>query len=340
MSGTASGAYELKHRGKIHRVSSFNELKNWVSESRVASEDSFRKAGSDQWISVMAEPEFALILNPENQWVITMKSGVFKTLDFETIVKWAKDGRITEDAVIEGPRTPPGGVSATALPAIASNLKKQIQNKQIRPVLRIDGKKHPAPDTETIRNWIKDSRVPVEAEISLEGKAWEPVSSCGLFDLEDWPLAAHGRVVEKLLPEMPEPDEPALKEEKEQPEVEKKTPVTDQPFREILDVDAEDHSDDEKGEVPYIVISGDSEMAIESVAKIKSLLRKRVIFSYDEVRHPSIAEERTSVGEFMESMMPSRRNPMFWILWGLAGTAVIVAALEYFEVLDFFTWLP
>ncbi|MCK5786436.1 MAG: hypothetical protein KAH54_07745 [Candidatus Sabulitectum sp.] len=340
MSGNVSGAYELKHRGKIHRVSSFNELKNWVGESRVTSEDSFRKAGSDKWISVMAEPEFALILNPDNQWVITMKSGVFKAFDFETIVKWAEDGRITEDAVIEGPRTPPGGVSATALPAIASNLKKQIQNKHIRPVLRIDGKKFPASDTETIRNWIKSSRVPVEAEISLEGKGWEPVSSCGLFDLEDWPLAAHGRVVEELLPEMPEPDEPVLKEEKRRPEVEEETPVTGQPFREILDVNEEDHDDEEAEEAPYIVISGDSEMAIESVAKIKSLLRKRMIFSYDEVRHPSISEERTSVGELLESMRLPGRNPMFWVFWGLAGTAVVAAALEYFKVLDFFTWLP
>lgn len=343
MSSNGSGAYELKRCGKIYRTSDFSGLKKWVLESRVTGEDSFRAAGSEEWLSVMDEPEFTLILNPENQWIITMDTGVFKTHNFETIVKWAEEGRITVDAVVEGPRTPPGGVRATALPALASNLRNQPVKKLDRPVLRIDGQEFPASDTETIREWIKGSRVPVEAEISLEGKDWELVSSCGLFDLEDWPLAAHGRIEEESLPEMPEytlddiprgdEDQPVRQEES--PEVEN-TPQPEQPFSEIEDITEEGN---EVVEVPYTVISGNSEMAIESVAKLKSILKKKMIFSYDEIRHPSITEESVSVGEFLESLRSPGKSPAFWIFWGLAGALATVSALEYIEVLDFVTWL-
>ncbi len=341
MSGNGSGAYELRHCGKIHRASEFNELKNWVLESRVAAEDSFRAAGSEEWLSIMDEPEFALILNPDSQWVVTMRSGKFRAHKFETIVKWAEGGRITEDAVVEGPRTPPGGVRASALPALASNLRKQPLRKRSRPVLRIDGREFPAANTESIREWIKQSRVPVEAEISLEGKDWEPVSSCGLFDLEDWPLAAHGRVEEKSLPEMPEhssgdtieSDKPVLLEE--QPEGEKETTLSGQPFSEIIDI-AEEH--DETQEVPYTVISGDSEVTIESVAKLKSQLKEKMIFSYDEISHPSITEETISVGEFLESLKSPRKGPMFWILWAFFIAAAAVLALDLLEVQDIIPW--
>ncbi|MCD4707413.1 MAG: hypothetical protein K8S62_06720 [Candidatus Sabulitectum sp.] len=340
MSDNGSGAYELKHHGKIHRVSNLSELKDWILESRVTTEDSFRAAGSEEWLPVMTEPEFSSILKPDNQWIVTMETGVFKAYQFETIIKWAEEGRVTEDAVVEGPRTPPGGVKASALPALASNLRRQMSGRPPRPVLRIDGREFPAVNTETIRRWIEESRVPLEAEISLEGKDWEPVSSCGLFDLEDWPVAAHGRVEEESLPEMPEcspgdtaeSHEPILREE--QPETEAILP--EQPFREIRDITEED---DKAEEVPYIVISGDSEVTIESVAKLKSLIKKKVIFSYDQVRHPSITEETISVGELLDSFKSSKRSPIFWILCGLAGVAAVASALEYFKVLDFVTWL-
>lgn len=64
MSGNGNGAYELKHCGKIHRASDFDQLKNWIMESRVTGEDSFRLAGSEEWIPVLNEPEFASILDP------------------------------------------------------------------------------------------------------------------------------------------------------------------------------------------------------------------------------------------------------------------------------------
>ncbi|MEA3265979.1 MAG: hypothetical protein U9P42_03430 [Candidatus Fermentibacteria bacterium] len=345
MSGNGNGAYELKHCGKIHRASGFDQLKNWVMESRVTAEDSFRPAGSREWTPVLEEPEFASILDPDNQWVVTMSTGVFKTFSFETVVKWAAEGRITDDAVVEGPRTPPGGVKANALPALASDLREPPALRIDHPLVRIDGREFPAADTETIRKWIKESRVPVEAEISLKGKNWEPVSSCGLFDLEDWPAAAHGRIEEKYLPQMPEePTKVFSEKQKSAPhEHEEETAKSDLQFSEILDVDEEDPeeiSEEVKTEeIPYTVVSNSSEMTIESVKKIRSLLKKEMIFSYDEIKHPSITEETLSVGEYLDSLRSPKKGPIFWLLLVLLAGVVTFAVLEYFGQLDFFTWL-
>ncbi|MCK5034454.1 MAG: hypothetical protein KAS73_01065 [Candidatus Sabulitectum sp.] len=342
MSGNGNGAYELKHCGKIHRASDFDQLKNWIMESRVTGEDSFRQAGSREWIPVLKEPEFASILDPDNQWVVTMSTGVFKTSSFETVVKWAEEGRITDDAVVEGPRTPPGGVKANALPALASNLREPPVSRMDHPVIRIDGREFPAADTGTIRKWIKDSRVPVEAEISLKGKNWEPVSSCGLFDLEDWPAAAHGRIEEKYLPQMPE-QPPKVVSEKKESVPREETVKPDLQFSEIVDVveeDPEEISEEVKTEeIPYTVVSRNSEMTIESVKKIRSLLKMKMIFSYDEIRHPSITEETLSVGEYLDSLRSPKKGVIFWLLLVLIAGVIAFAALEYFGQLDFFTWL-
>ncbi len=348
MHGDENGAFELKHCGKIHRASNFSELKNWVLESRVSAEDSFRAAGSKLWVSIMDVMEFAAVLNPDNQWVVTMKTGVFKTVKFDTIVKWAEDGRITEDAVVEGPRTPPGGVKASALPAIASLLRKPGAKKR-EPVLRIDGQLFPAPDAETIRLWIKSSRVPLEAEISLQGKSWQSVSNCGLFDLEDWPQAAHGRVEENDLPDMP--DIPEITVEIKQGStgitdaVEETVP--DMSFNKISELSEENDSmevdETFEEEIPYTVISGNSEMTIESVAKLKSLLKKKLVFSYDEIRHPSIDEETISVGEFLAGLKSDKKSPLLWILVGIFLVILAVVVNHLVEVpflpVDLLSWI-
>ncbi|MCK5842481.1 MAG: hypothetical protein KAH31_09955 [Candidatus Sabulitectum sp.] len=343
MSGNGNGAYELKHCGKIHRASDYDQLKSWIMESRVTGEDSFRPAGSSEWISVLMEPEFALMLDQDNQWVVTMSTGVFKTFSFDTVVKWAEEGRITDDAIVEGPRTPPGGVKANALPALASNLREPSPLSMDLPVIRIDGREFPAADTGTIRKWIKESRVPVEAEISLKGKNWEPVSSCGLFDLEDWPAAAHGRIEEKYLPQMPEQPSKVVSEKKESVLPEEETVKPDPHFSEIVDIAEE--SPEEISEVvkteriPYTVVSSNSEMTIESVKKIRSLLKMKMIFSYDEIKHPSITEETLSVGEYLDSLRSPKKGLIFWLLLILLAGVIAFAALEYFGQLDFFTWL-
>ncbi len=341
MSSNGTGAYELKHCGEIHRASDFSELKHWVLEGRVSTNDSFRAAGTEKWFAVLNEPQFMTVLDPASQWTVTMRNGQFKTHQFETIVEWATEGRITEDAVVEGPRTPPGGVKASALPALVKNLRKPVPEKAVHPILRIDGREYPAPDTDTVRNWIKDSRVPVEAEISLEGMNWEPVSTCGLFDLEDWPRAAHGRVEEENLPEMPEYnpritlsesiDEPLATEEEDSgtstDAEEKKSAAS-----------CQISSLEEHDEAPYTVISGDSEMTIESVAKLKSLLKEGLIFGYDEVKHPSIDEETISVGELLESLKPSGKGPLFWIVSGIVSAAIVVSALDLLNIWEVVPW--
>lgn len=345
MSGNGNGAYELRHCGKIYRASEFSELKEWVQESRVTAEDYFRAAGSDQWIPVMEEPEFALILNPDSQWTVTMGGSDFKTSRFETIVQWSEEGRISEDAVVEGPRTPPGGVQAVALPALASHLRKLQPEKLNRPVLRIDGREFPASDTDTIRAWIRASRVPVEAEISLDGSGWEPVSRCGLFDLEDWPQAAHGRIEEESLPEMPVKeftgsgiDKKAAVQGAEQI-TETATSLSNQPTDEAEDTDESAFENTRIEDAAYTVVSGNSEITIESLIKLRRLLKNRMIYSYDEIRHPSISEEAISVGEYLDSLQSNGKKTAFWILWGVAGSAAVVAALEYFSILDLVAWL-
>ncbi len=320
MTGKESGAYELKHCGKIHRASDLSQLLQWVKEYRVSLEDSFRPAGTDEWLPVMSNPQFASLLNPDNQWTVSMDSGVFKAPDFDVIVQWARDGRVTEDAVIEGPRTPPGGVRASALPAVAPHLREVPGKGSSAPWLRIDNREYRAPDTDTIRSWIRESRVPVESEISLDGKNWEPVISCGLFDLEDWPAEAHGTVEEEELSHAPEPKEPPAPEPEEPPgETPEQEEEPDQP-----DAEAPSGTDI----VPYTVVTADNEITVESVSELKRLLKKRLLFSYDEIKHPDISEESLSVGEFLDRLRTRGKKRALWI-WGTLTVAIsAVAALE------------
>ncbi len=185
-----SGAYELEHRGTIHRASGFDVLIRWAEDLRVDEADRFRPAGSDEWTPVMEEPRLRALLSPENHWKVRMASGEFTAGSFEIVVRWAQEGRLSTDAVVEGPRTPPGGVQASALPVLARRLVEPRSGDDELPRLNIDGRIYPAPDVETVSRWISESRVPLDASISLAGGPWEPVASCGLFDLEKWPHAA------------------------------------------------------------------------------------------------------------------------------------------------------
>lgn len=339
MTGIESGAYELRHNGRIHRASDFSQLLQWVKEYRVTGDDSFRPAGTDEWLSILSRREFASLLNPENQWTVTMKSGIFRAPDFDTIVVWAKDGRITDDAVIEGPRTPPGGVKAAALPAVSPHLKEACQPEQKYPYLSIDGREYRAPDTETIRGWIRDSRVPLESRISLDGENWEPVSSCGLFDLEDWPAAAHGRIEEDILPEMPEntrlPLSEVPKPGHEEPVEELKKQDQKIPGAEI-DNDGASGNDD--GGVPFTVTTTETEITVESVSELKRLLKKRVIFSYDEISHPTIETDSISVGEYLEGLRKKADRKKIWIWAGLAAVVTAAVAMELTHVVELVPW--
>lgn len=329
-----SGAFELNHRGRIHRAPDFNHLLEWVKEYRVTSGDSYRQAGSEEWIPVMSRREFASILNPDNQWTVSMQSGVFRVPAFDILVTWARDGRITDDAVVEGPRTPPGGVKASALPALAPHLKELPAEKAPAVLLNIDGRQYTAPDAATVREWIRSSRVPVDSTISLDGKTWEPVSMCGLFDLEDWPRAAHGRVEEKELPEMPEISRPAEVEEKGADTV----PETAEEAVPDSEPDPESVSGtSDAGEAFYTVVTGESNITVESTAELKRLLKKRLIFTYDEIKHHSFSEESISVGEFLEKERKQGKKRLLWI-WSVPVLAAVAAALEIAGVMEIIPW--
>ncbi len=334
MTGKESGAYELNHRGSIHRASDFSQLLSWVKEYRVSSGDSYREAGTEEWLPIMSRREFSSILNPDNQWSVSMASGVFRAPDFETVVGWAREGRVTEDAIVEGPRTPPGGVKASALPAMASHLRELPGKKENAPWLKIDSRVYRSPDTDTIRTWIRESRVPLDAEFSLDGKNWEQVSSCGLFDLEDWPHAAHGRVEEDYLPEMPSQSESSIPPAEEPPVSNIEEEAEPSPEREDdSEVDPVSGS-----EVPFTVTTAETEITVESVSELKRLLKKRVIFSYDEITHPDISEKSLSVGEYLEELRRTGKKRAVWI-WGIATVAVTAfCALELTGVIEIIPW--
>jgi len=116
--------------------------------------------------------------------------------DFETVVRWTREGRLASDAVIEGPRTPPGGVLAQGLPRLSPFLRPPMATgDDTPPRLRIDKVEYHPGDLDTIRTWIADSRVPVDAEISMAGGPWEPITECGAFEPETWPRGAWGERV-------------------------------------------------------------------------------------------------------------------------------------------------
>lgn len=339
MTGKESGAYELNHRGSIHRASDFSQLLSWVKEYRVSAGDTYREAGTEEWLPVMSRREFASILNPDNQWSVSMASGVFRAPDFETVVGWAREGRVTEDAVVEGPRTPPGGVKAAALPAMAQHLKELPGREQNAPWIRIDGRIYRSPDTDTVRSWIRESRVPVDSEFSLDGKNWEPVISCGLFDLEDWPDAAHGRVEEDYLPEMPASEEPSPPIEEAPPSGGPAGGEEEETLPESAgEEESTDGRDKEYRKVLLTVTTAENEITVESVSELKRLLRRRAIFSYDEISHPDNPDRTLSVGEYLEELRRAGKKKAFWI-WGSAAAAVAAyCALELTGVIETVPW--
>jgi hypothetical protein len=113
-----------------------------------------------------------------------------------------------------------------------------------------------------------------------------------------------------------------------------------------IPVQDEDHDDEtpeeetpvDPGSVPFTVTTSETEITVESVPELKRLLKKRLIFTYDEITHPTIPEESLSVGEFLERARKagSRRAMWFWGVPLLAAAAA--AALELKDVIDLVPW--
>ncbi len=340
-----SEAYELEHQGEVHRARDFDVLLKWAEDLRMSVSDRFRPAGTEDWTPVMQDPRLKALLSPENQWRVRMASGDFAAGSFEVVIRWAREGRLSTDAVVEGPRTPPGGVLASALPALSGHLVEAGAANEKLPRLLIDGRIYPAPDVETISRWISESRVPLDAQISLAEGPWEPVGSCGLFDLEKWPQAALG--------ETDEPPEavaqPAPADNRDAPAAVVPAAVVPEPGvppecaeREETDDDEEPSEPEEDAPEPFLVITASGvEHAFEDPAEIIRLLRKRRIMEYDEVRHSSLPDGSASVGALADLVRKNRKGK--GLGWRIAAGLLLAAAGVYladtFGLIEV-PWLP
>jgi hypothetical protein len=340
-----SVAYELEHRGEVHRAADFDVLLKWAEDLRISVSDRFRPAGSDDWTPVTHDPRLKALLSPENQWRVRMAKGEFTAGSFEAVIRWAREGRLSTDAVVEGPRTPPGGVLASALPALSGHLIEAVSETGKLPRIRIDGRVYPAPDVETISRWISESRIPLDAQISLADGPWEPVGSCGLFDLEKWPQAALGDTDET--PETTVQQAPSQDEEAPStviPDVFPSEPEAQPEEGEPEETDDDQESPQQQEDAPELfrVITGSgTEHSFEDPAEIIGLLRKRRIMEYDEVRHSSLPDGSASVGALADLVRKSRKGKgVGWrITAGLLLVATGVYLADTFGLIEV-PWLP
>jgi len=314
-------AFEVRSGGKIYRAAGMETLVQWAREHRVTLEDHYRMAGTEPWLPMKGEPLLAGLLDPENWWTLKMGGRTFVAPDWETIVLWTREGRITEDVQITGPKTPPGGILGKASPELAPFLREPVpeEPERIPPRLRFDGRTFLPGDLDTVSKWIGESRVPPEAEISIEGGAWTPLPETGLFPADLWPAeaAAAGSAADE---EPAAPSLPAAASVAE-PSAEGPGPVeTPAPPA------------GETGGEPYRVTTtfGEDFVFAEPKEILRLLSRKR-IHGFDEVRHPDLPGGSVFVGEFIETMHLRRRSGApLWILAVLAaaGAAVLFVTTD------------
>jgi len=254
------------------------------------------------------------------------------------VVRWAREGRLTTDAEIEGPRTPPGGVLASGLPRLAPYLREMPTGEgDAPPKLRIDGREYSPGDVDTVREWIEASRVPPEAEVSLSGGDWEPIGECGIFEPELWPEGAWGQPPEDSEPEQPAVAEADAAEEDSAPDgaeaEEGAAPKADEPE----DADdslpgfgpdegaEEDEDDGEPPEEPYAIETLQGRLEAATPQRVADLVAKKQVRPFDRVLHPELPDGECSVSEFMEIKGLGRSYAWVWILIVvlLAAAAVI-----------------
>jgi hypothetical protein len=316
------GAFELKRGDRVYRAPGIEVLVRWAKDRRISAEDVVRKAGTPDWMQASALPDLAPLLDPANWWTVRIGEGSWIAQDFETIVRWTREGRLTTDAVIEGPRTPPGGVLAQGLPRLSPFLKPPIPREpgNIPPRLRIDGIEYFPAGVETVRQWIVESRIPPESEISLAGGAWEPVSECGLFEPEIWPAGAWGEDMPDDEPASPPAPAAAPPAEAGRPRAEgapEPAPFVS-PSPPSLFAPHEQTSDD-----TWRIVTLNEDFTIDDPSKILKLLKARRIHSFDDVINPLLPEGRCSVARAVEVLRLSRPRRFPWaIVWILVFLAL------------------
>ncbi|MDM7992506.1 MAG: hypothetical protein QUS11_04275 [Candidatus Fermentibacter sp.] len=325
-----SGAYEIRREGRVYRAPSVEVLVKWAAERRITADDEIRPAGDGGWSRAGDHPDLGKLLDPSNWWTVRMGDDAYTAPDFETVVRWTREGRLTSDAVIEGPRTPPGGVLAQGLPRLSPFLRPAgAVGGETPPRLRIDRIEYHPGDMETVKAWISESRVPVDAEISLAGGPWEPISECGAFEPESWPSGAWG----DRTPDEPESAGPAARSappeapSSEFGAVTAPGPVRVEPAPHPQPLRAEPAPGGARpGPVQYRILSGRGEVVARSVSEIRSLLRRKRIHSFDEVLAPGLPEGRASVGAVLEGVGRGRRRGLpAWAVWVLVAAALALA---------------
>lgn len=343
-----NGAFEIKHDDEVYRAASMEVVISWAKEMRICPGDEIRAAGSTKWRIVEEVEELEQILDPTKWWEIRIGEKCYKAPDFETIIQWTREGRLTSDAIIEGPRTPPGGISADALPSIASFLRppQPESSDGEPPVIMIDRKEFLPGDIETIRKWITDSRIPPEAKISLAGGSWETISECGLFEPELWPDAAWGVITSRSLKTEMEPRKKIFRKTEETGKTSiSREPEASKPGSVKKKVSSGEQKDDEEKaiedskpgkDIPYIVRTLNKKYSVDNTSGLKALLKKKKIHSYDTILHPSLPDGECTVSTAFEHLdLRPRKKP--WWLWVIIAVVVIAGfCFVYFDPMSLF----
>lgn len=329
-------AVELRHEGRTYRADSRETFFKWAKEHRISRDDSYRIAGADKWIPVSANSDLEKLLDPDNWWKIKMGSNTYIAPDWDIIVKWAKEGRLSTEVQIEGPKTPPGGILGKASPELAPHLREFLPEgpEEAQVHLRFDGRTFIPGDIDTLRRWIRESRVPVEAEVSLPGEEWQSISECGYCEKELWPDAAV-ESAESDIPAVPEskleppeagmvPESPSAAETDESEEVLSSDSTESQAH--VFEI-MEETDKDEK--IPYrIRTTYGEDYTFEEPCDVLLLLKRKRIHSFDEIKHPELPGGIMSVSEFIEVYhLEGGYFLVFLILaivFGAAGAAALI----------------
>lgn len=322
-------AYELKRNDRVYRAPGLEVLVRWARERRISADDAVRKAGTQEWSTAVEVPELTPILDPSNWWTVRMGDDSWLAPDFETIIRWTREGRLSTDAVVEGPRTPPGGILAQGLPRLSPLLRPPAPKdpSSLPPRLRIDGAEYDPGSIDAIRSWILESRVPPDADISLAGGPWEPVSECGLFEPELWPAGAWGE-------DMPDEEEiPSQAADEPVPDAAGVEPAAVSAPEPVPEGEAGAESGPESPDGWRIVTLTD-EFVIAEPAELIRLLRNRRIHTFDDVVHPSLPDGRCSVDRAID-LLHLRRNKRFpWLLVWILVLLALAAAFLWLDPLQ------
>jgi len=326
------GAFELKRGDRIYRAPRMEVLVRWARERRISADDEVRQAGTPDWQRAAGFSELGPFLDPSSWWTVRMSGASWTAPDFETIARWTREGRLTTDAVIEGPRTPPGGVLAQGLPRLSPFLRPPAAGEpgSVPPRLRIDGIEYYPGGVETVRQWVAESRVPPEAEISLAGGPWEPVSECGLFEPEIWPAGAWGE-------EMPDESEPAAPPEP--------TAHAAEPAQETTGPGEAAAFASERSPSPFAppesveeggwrIVTLTEDFTVDDPSRILKLLKARRIHSFDDVINPLLPEGRCSVARAVEVLRLRRPRRYLWVLVWILVLLALAAAFVLVDPLD------